>query len=97
MIESYVFLSKQVGWRICNFIIPCKVEGQVLEESPMVLSPYKIKEYIIQKYIMRRPLPSGVIWDIYGPYMGTIWDNLWALYGFHMVLIWDITHHIKPV
>ena len=75
----------------------CKVEGQVLEESPMVLSPYKIKEYIIQKYIMRRPLPSRVIWDIYGPYMGMIWDNLWAIYGFHMVLIWNITHHIKPV
>ena len=38
-----------------------------------------------------------MIWDIYGPYMGMIWDNLWAIYGFHMALIWDITHHIKPI
>lgn len=44
-----------------------------------------------------QPLPNWMIWDIYGPYMGMIWDNLWAIYGFHMVLIRDITHHIKPI
>ena len=43
------------------------------------------------------PLLNCVVWDIYGPYMGMIWDNLWAMYGPHVVLIWDITHHIKPV
>ena len=43
------------------------------------------------------PLPKWVIWDIYGPYMGMIWDYLCDIYGFHMVFIRDITHHIKPV
>lgn len=43
------------------------------------------------------PLPNWVIWDIYGPCMGLIWENLWAIYGFHMVLIWDTTHHIEPI
>ena len=42
-------------------------------------------------------LPNCVVWDIYGTYIGMIWDNLWAIYGLHMVLIWDITHHIKHV
>ena len=30
------------------------------------------------------PLPNWVIWVIYGPYMGMIWDDLWTIYGFHM-------------
>ena len=55
MIEP--FSAKQVGWTICNFI--CRVEGQVLEESPVVLSAYNIKEHIIQKYTMRRWSPRA--------------------------------------
>ena len=43
------------------------------------------------------PLPKWLIWDIYGPCMDLIWDNLWSIYGLYMALIWYITFHIKPI
>ena len=52
--------------------------------------------FLFDKY-MFQPLPNWVVWDIYGPYMGMIRDNLWAIQEFHKFLIWDITYHIKPI
>ena len=43
------------------------------------------------------PLPKLLIWDIYGPNMGMVWDNIWLMYGHCMAFIWDVSSHIKPI
>lgn len=37
------------------------------------------------------PLPKLLIWNIYGPNMEMVWDNIWLIYGHCMVFIWDVS------
>ena len=52
---------------------------------------------IVRQPTNQNPLPKLVIWNIYGPCMGMIWDEIWAIYGDDMVLIWVMLFHMKPI
>ena len=47
--------------------------------------------------IVHEPLPKLLIWDIHGPNMEMVWDNLWVMCGCYMAFIWDDSSHIEPI
>ena len=69
----------------------CQLEPRPLENNlvRLVSSAVEVR--------LRQPLPKLVIWNIYGPCMGMIWDEIWAIYGDDMVLIWVMLFHMKPI
>lgn len=65
-----------------------------------LINPSTIRSITLSHYKLnatQETLPKLVIWDIYGPSMEKIWDELWSIYGISMALIWAIAFHIKPI
>ena len=49
-----------------------------------LINPSTIRSITLSHYKLnatQEPLPKLVIWDIYGPSMEKIWDELWSIYG----------------
>ena len=38
-----------------------------------------------------------MVWDIYGPRLEVIWEELWSIYVYYVDLIWATALHIKPI
>ena len=64
----------------------------------MFLTPGLLPSYSFHVFrFVENPLPKLLIWNIYGPNMEMVWDNIWLIYGHCMVFIWDVSSHIKPI